>query len=347
MDLHTFGLAGISLTLAISVATGKDSENAARLLEDRGLTRQGTVWILPGESNLNRAMREVRTLDRKVKTARRAATRMARNLEGLDDEMKSLKRRRHEIGRQLSQLDARRHNQAIATLNQITVRLAELHDYKYTSDEPGEVATAMAAATQTYIQHILDTRRATDEVTRAYKEIAEDGAVTAALTELSQEQPNTLGPSRRFLKAVEHLQRLEKTVHSEQISLRRQAGTFMVPVVFNGKVTKELVFDSGASAISLPAAMAAEIGLIPSATDPKTNLWIADGSVVVATIMTIPLARVGTFEAKDVRCIVLPPEMKNAPALLGGTFLNRFGYRIDTGTATLTLHRLDDDSSDR
>ena len=95
------------------------------------------------------------------------------------------------------------------------------------------------------------------------------------------------------------------------------------------------------------AALAAQIGLFPSPTDPTTHLWVADGSVIVATVMTIPLARVGTFEVKNVRCIVLPPEYKNAPALLGGSFLNRFGYRIDTGTATLTLHRLDDDPTDR
>ena len=54
------------------------------------------------------------------------------------------------------------------------------------------------------------------------------------------------------------------------------------------------------------------------------------------------LRDIGTFEAHDVRCIVLPPEFTNAPALLGGSFINRFGYTIDTGASTLTLHRLDD-----
>ena len=218
---------------------------------------------------------------------------------------------------------------AVARLNQITVRLAELHEFKFTSEEPAEVETALAAATQAYIQHILDTRRAADEVTKDYKEFADDLEITASLTELSRadEKPHTLGPSRRFLRAVEHLQRLEKAVHSEQISLRRRAGTFLVPVNFNGKVTRELVFDSGASAVSLPAALAAEIGLTPSPTDPTTHVWLANGGVIQATVMTIPLTRVGTFEAKDVRCIVLPPEYKNAPALLGGSFLNRFGYR--------------------
>ena len=349
MVLRACGLAAISLALTVGVVSGNDSQDAASLLEARGLDRQGTVWILKDESKLNRALRDVRNLDRKVKTARKAAARMARNLEGLDDEMESLKRRRRQIGEQLPRLDARRHNQAVATLNQLTVRLAELHELKYTSEEPAEVRTALAAATQGYIQHILDTRRAADEVTKDYKELAGDLEITAALTELSraQEQSLTLGPSRRFVKGVKHLQRLEKAIHSEQISLRRRAGTFLVPVNFNGKVTRELIFDSGASAVSLPAALAAEIGLTPSPSDPTTHVWLADGSVIQATVMTIPLTRVGTFEARNVRCIVLPPEYKNAPALLGGTFLNRFGYKIDTGTATLTLHRLDDDSTDR
>ena len=339
MSVHAFGLTAILLALA-----GPD---AASLLKERGLERQATTWILPAEADLGRALHKVGTFDRVVKKARKADARMARNLKGLDREIESLTKRRRQISNQLPQLarrDARLHNQAIATLNQISIRLAELYEYKVSSDEPARIETELAAARQSYIQHLLDTRRAVDEVLGTYDELSSDAQVTEAIAELgrAQQESFTLGPSRRYLGYVKRLERFEASVHTEQIALRRQAGTYWVTVVFNRKVTRELLFDSGASTISLPASMAAEIGLAPSSADTTTRVSLADGSVVEASVRTIPFVRVGSFEARDVRCIVLPPEFTNAPALLGGSFINRFGYTIDTGAGMLTLHRLDD-----
>ena len=345
----TMSFPSLGLTVVLLVLAASD---AASLLKERGLQRRATTWVLPAEADLGRALRRVATFDRAVKNARKASARMARNLKDLDREIDSLTQRRRRISNQLPQLagrDVRLHNQAIATLNQIGIRLAELYEYKVTSDEPAEVQTNLAAARQSYIQHLLDTRRAVNEVLGTYDELSNDAVVTEAIAESDgdQRQPFTLGPSRRYLGHIKRLERLEGSVHSEQITMRRHAGTFWVPVVFNRTITRELLFDSGASTISLPARMAAEIGLAPSDSDTTTRVSLADGSVVVASVRTIPFVRVGSFEARDVRCIVLPPEYINAPALLGGSFINRFGYSIDTGTGTLTLHRLDDASSGR
>lgn len=342
MSILASGLTGFVLALA--------QPGAASLLEERGLERQATTWVLPAEADLGRALRKVGTFDRAVKQARKAGARMTRNLKGLDREIESLTRQRRRLSSQLPQLarqDVRRYNQAIATINQISVRLAELYEYKVNSDEPAEVEMTLAAARQSYIQHLLDTRRAVDEVLGTYGELSNDAVVTEAIAESGRdmrdmEKSFTLGPSRRYLGHLKRLERLEESIHSEKIALRRQAGTYWVAVVFNRKVTRELLFDSGASSISLPARMAADIGLVPSDTDTITRVSLADGSIVEASVRTIPYVRVGSFEARDVRCIVLPPEYTNAPALLGGSFINRFGYTIDTGASTLTLHRLDE-----
>ncbi len=336
------------ISFALALATILAGADPASLLKERGLERETTTWVLPAESELNRALRDVRSLDRKVKSARKDSARMAKNLKDLDREIDNLTRRRREISNQLPRLasDPRRHNQAIAVLNQIGVRLAVLYEYKVASDEPAEVEQRLAAARQGYIQHLLDVRRAVDAAVERYARLAEDPDVGVAIADLGRddERTYTLGPSRRFLKHVQLLERLEKVIQTDRITMRRHAGTWWVPVVFNREVTRELLFDSGASTVSLPARLAAEIGLTPSATDTMTRVSLADGSIVEATVMTIPLLRVGTFEAADVRCIVLPPEFPNAPALLGGSFINRFGYKIDTGAGTLTLHRLEDDT---
>ena len=323
--------------------------DAASLLAELGLQREAMTWVLPAESELNRALRDVRSLDRKVKSARKDSARMAKNLKDLDHQIETLTRRRRAIGDQLPGLarDPRRHNQAVATLNQIGVRLAELYEYKVASDEPAKVDQALAAAAQAYIQHLLDTRRVVDGAIQQYAQLAVDPQIGVALAELTgaDERTHTLGPTRRFLKNLQRLERLESVIRTDRITMRRHGGTWWVPVVFNREVTRELLFDSGASTVSLPARMAAQIGLTPSATDTMTRVSLADGSVVEAAVMTIPFLRVGTFEAADVRCIVLPPEYPNAPALLGGSFLNRFGYTIDTGDGTLTLHRIEDSTN--
>jgi len=334
------------LCLATAMLAGRD---AAALLDEKGLRRETTTWVLPAESELNRAMRDVRSLDRKVKSARKDSARMAKNLKDLDREIEKLTRRRRAIGDQLPGLagNPRRHNQAVATLNQIGVRLTELYEYKAASDEPAKVAQALAAAGQGYIQHLLDTRRVVDGAIARYARLAEDPEVGVALAELStaDERTYTLGPTRRFLKNLQRFERLESVLQTDRITMRRHAGTWWVPVVFNRDFTRELLFDSGASTVSLPARIAAQIGLTPTAADPVIRVSLADGSVVEAVLMTIPFLRVGMFEATDVRCIVLPPEYPNAPALLGGSFLNRFGYAIDTSDGTLTLHRIEDSTN--
>ncbi len=323
--------------------------DTASLLDEKDLHREATTWVLPAEKALDRALREVRGLDRKTKSARKNSARMAKNLKDLDQEIEKLTRRRRAIGDQLPGLagDPRRHNRAVATLNQIGVRLAELYEYKVASDEPAKIEQALATAKQAYIQHLLNTRRGMDGAIEQYAQLAADPRVGAAIAELAEadQRTYTLGPTRRFLKNLERLERLESVIQTDRITMRRHAGTWWVPVVFNREVTRELLFDSGASTVSLPARIAAEIGLTPSAADTMTRVSLADGSVVEATVMTIPFLRVGMFEAADVRCIVLPPEYPNAPALLGGSFINRFGYSIDTGDGTLTLHRIEDSTN--
>jgi len=323
--------------------------DAAALLKEKGLHREATTWVLPAEKAINRALREVRVLDRKTRTAKKNNVRMAKKLKDLDRDIERLTRRRRAIGDQLPGFagDARRHNQAVATLNQIGIRLAELYEYKRASDEPEEIERAFVAANQAYIQHLLNTRRVVEAAVERYAQLSADPEVGVAVAELgaADERTYTLGPSRRFMKSVQHLERLESVIQTDRITMRRHAGTWWVPVVFNREVTRELLFDSGASTVSLPARLAAQIGLTPSAGDTVTRVSLADGSVVEAVVMTIPFLRVGMFEAADVRCIVLPPEYPNALPLLGGSFINRFGYSIDTGDGTLTLHRIKDGTS--
>jgi clan AA aspartic protease (TIGR02281 family) len=130
-------------------------------------------------------------------------------------------------------------------------------------------------------------------------------------------------------------------VLTERVNLRKEGGIFWVDVTFNGKVTKAMAWDTGASDVVLPADLAASIGLRPGKDDPVVQCHVADGSVVEARQMTIASVRVGKFTVKDVSCVVMPAEKANVPPLLGQSFQRNFTFKFNADAAQLTLSRVE------
>jgi len=114
-----------------------------------------------------------------------------------------------------------------------------------------------------------------------------------------------------------------------------------VEVVLGGERVQRMIFDTGASYVTLPGSVAREMGMTPGEANRVINLRIADGSTVAGRLMTLSSVRVGPFESRDVPCVVLPEEMASAPALLGGSFLRDYTYEIDPGRGMLTLTRVE------
>jgi len=103
---------------------------------------------------------------------------------------------------------------------------------------------------------------------------------------------------------------LSKTVdgvtETDRIPLRSKGGIFWLDVTFNGNVTKALAYDTGAASISLPEAMANEIGLRPKQGDTIVMSQIADGSLVRGRGTKISSVTVGKFTVRDVECVIQP-----------------------------------------
>src|SRR5947207_1388980 len=98
-----------------------------------------------------------------------------------------------------------------------------------------------------------------------------------------------LGAWRQYQDQVKLLERIDKTVITDKVELRRtRGGVYEVDVTFNGKVTRPMIFDTGAALTLIPARLAAEIGLNVSPSDPDIRCETADGTVVVAKQKTIP-----------------------------------------------------------
>lgn len=125
--------------------------------------------------------------------------------------------------------------------------------------------------------------------------------------------PGLLGQS--FLKRFDHrfdpatetlvLTRSNSgNTETDRIPLRKEGGVYWLDVTFNGKATKSLVYDTGASTISLSDVMAAEIGLTPKKDDYEASAQIADGSIVKDKRTIIDFVKVGKFTVKDVECSI-------------------------------------------
>jgi aspartyl protease family protein len=102
-----------------------------------------------------------------------------------------------------------------------------------------------------------------------------------------------------------------------------------------------MVFDTGASTVSLSHEMATAAGV--KATDPSIDVTvrIANGDKVKARMVKLASVRIGKFEVKNVDCIVMPKDAPASPLLLGGSFLNNFKYEVDADAKKLRLVRID------
>ena len=196
---------------------------------------------------------------------------------------------------------------------------------------------------EAYIQAVLDLRQLVDAATKSYAGLADDAAVKEALESLgrnSRSKPK-LGPSTQFTANVKLLERIEKSVMSDAVDLRKEGGVFWVNATFNGKVTRPMVFDTGASLTMIPAGLAEEIGLKPTSADPVVRCETADGTVVEARRMTIPSMRVGRFTVDAVDCAVMPAGKGNVAPLLGQSFHRHFTYKFTSESGHLVMSRVE------
>jgi aspartyl protease family protein len=238
-------------------------------------------------------------------------------------------------------------NRIVAAINNYQDELEERQKLRYDPNANKEVRAKVSQAREKYVSKLLGTRAAVDRAAKIYKELSADEAVTKALAAVNEDQGKKLelGPSKTFASKIKALEKMEALILTDQIQLTRGRGTYDIEVVLNGKYTKTFIFDTGASNVSIPETLANEIGLKADASTQPINVHIADGSTVTGKLMKIESIRVGKFVVENVDCIVMP--LQNAPALLGGAFLNNFNYKLDPSTSKLELSKIGDLSGDK
>jgi clan AA aspartic protease (TIGR02281 family) len=145
-----------------------------------------------------------------------------------------------------------------------------------------------------------------EEVAKAFKQAEEDPG--------NEQAPALLGQS--FLKNFNYefeadtetliLARTD-TGETDRIPLKKDGGVYWLNVTFNGTKTKRLIYDTGASSVSLPWGMACDLGLSPKHSDEEVSVQVADGRIVKAKSKKIGSVKVGNFAVTGVECTIKMP----------------------------------------
>jgi clan AA aspartic protease (TIGR02281 family) len=129
-------------------------------------------------------------------------------------------------------------------------------------------------------------------------------------------------------------------VRAEAVPLKRENGTFVVPVVINNQITLNFTLDSGATDVSIPVDVFSTLvrtGTIQQSDYLDTQVYsLADGSTTQTPRFRIRFLRVGSVELRDVSASVGP---KSSSPLLGQSFLARLAsWAIDNNRQLLVIN---------
>ena len=336
-------------------------------LESHALKRVGTTYVLPAESEVQRKISELKVLSGQLSLAVRRLQQNEREIEDEKGMMRELLQRRVALNDTIAGLDqqlnatagparenpfiANQRNELVIQRNQVVTNYNGLIDQikvLQTSEaaDPkirNQIEAELSRRRESFIQAVLDLRQLVDAATESYTVLAKNNEVKSAVDSLGRSTKSRpkLGPSSQSLANVKLLERIEKSVITDTAELRKEGGVFWVNVTFNGKVTRPMVFDTGASLTTIPAGLAADMGLKLEASDPVVHCETADGTVVEAKQKTISSMRVGRFTINNVPCAVMPASKGNVAPLLGQSFHRHFTYKFTPESGHLVMSRIE------
>ena len=350
------GLFAVLTAGVLAGAAPPADDSPESVLKARGLKRVGSTYVLASEGEVQKRAGALKALSNRLVQAARQRAEAEQQVEGEKGMTRELLRQRVALGEQLAAIEQQirnvgganpemaARNEVVIAYNGLTDQLRLLQSGQGADPRlQDRLLAEVSRRREGYIQAVLDLRQLVDAVTKSYAELANDPAVKQALEALgrSSKAKPRLGPSSQFATNTKTLERIEHSVMTDAVDLRKQGGVFWVNATFNGKVVKPMVFDTGASLTTIPTSLAEEIGLKPSPSDPIVRCETADGTVVEARRMTIPSMRVGRFVVNDVDCAVMPGGKGNIAPLLGQSFHRHFTYRFTSETGHLVMSRVE------
>ncbi len=333
------------LAVFTAAASGADDPDPEALLKGKGLRRVYPYFSLPEETQLGKLIREAARLKRGVLDSHRVLAASEQKVQQKQELIVAYLQKRRELRAQLANTTSvQMNNRLVIGLNELADRIT-LMQKSGREEEALKTARAKAASqTEMYVENILTGAELFETVTEKYKDLAADATITAAVAQYAKTAGKTykLGPTASFLSHGRTLKKLQETVLSESIPLRKSGSDlWYVSAVFGKEHTVEMALDTGASLVVLPWKTAVAVGLTPTSQDRTLELTLADGRTVEAKEKFAETLRVGKFVVEKVRCAVMPQELTHAPPLLGQSFLKHFTYKIDPANGKLVMSKVE------
>ena len=117
------------------------------------------------------------------------------------------------------------------------------------------------------------------------------------------------------------------------IPFEKRGNSMWVYVRLNDRVTAPFIVDTGASDVSIPAAVADQAGIAVGPETPYATYQTANGTVR-HPIVQVDSVEVGGARVEGVRGSI---NASMTVGLLGGTFFNNFTFQIDPAAQVITL----------
>ena len=341
------------LCVGLLASTTSYAQSPDSILKDKGLKRSGTAYLLPAEAEVIKQVGVARGLFNQLAADSRQIDALAAECRESKQVLAELMSQRVMLSQQMNQpLPVADHNRLVTVYNEAGDRINLIQNNLADPEAEKSLRARAARSRESYLQAMLDLRRLVNAADLNYAAIAGDAEIKSALDSINSasKAKSTLGPSKAYLDAVKLFAKAEAMIQTESIALRQEGGVNWVNVTVNGRTVIPMVFDAGAASSASAPTTPAKAGLTPGPSDPIIRLTTADGTVNEAKRMTLSSVRVGKFTVENVNCAVMAPQSdaakKDAPPLLGQTFLKNFTYRIDPGTNTLTLTRVNAEVGD-
>ncbi len=142
-----------------------------------------------------------------------------------------------------------------------------------------------------------------------------------------------------FDTVLARLESLDNQFRENHIPHETRFGHLFMEAEINGRGTAHLMFDTGASVVTLSDVAARRLG-VKLTGQKKAELRMADGSVVEAETVMLDSVQVGDARVENVLAAILPARYTDdKDGLLGMTFLREFIIHYDASRGDLVLRQ--------
>jgi hypothetical protein len=322
-----------------TAAPPAEYQQAEAVLTGRGLTLVSFTYLVANDAKLRDGLGKMRQAKAKLDAYVAKRKQLERDIGDAEAALSAANAAVIAAGNRLAAANraAADYNSYVRASNAAGVRSDEV---KRARDARVKALAELPQPTGDYAGALIELTDSMDVAAKQYEALAADPAVAAALAQLNRTaRPQLkLGPSAQFAQELRGVRFQRDQLAAQAIPVKVGRNNLaIVPVKLNDADPVDMIFDSGASLISLSAEVAKRAGIVPGPNDPTIKAQIANGAIVECRLVRARSVRVGTSILHDVECTVSPASEPNTPLLLGGSFHKNFIVRLDLGAGQLHL----------